>query len=101
MKKDNYIIMLSTFLQGIALSTQFYFATIKAGLLINPIISTLMMGIYFATSSIMNVLVGKLSDKLQKRKIFGIIGSFMSGIVCMLYFFSTDVLSFYFDFGLY
>jgi len=95
MKKDNYVIMMSTFLQGVGLSLQFYFATIKAGKLINPIISTLMMGIYFATASIANILVGKMSDKLQKRKVFGIFGSFMTGIVCMLYFFTTDMYVFF------
>ncbi len=86
--------MLCTFLEGVGLSLQFYFATIKAGKLIDPIFSTLMMGVYFATASISSILIGKLSDKLQKRKIFGLIGSFATGITCMFYFFITDMVLF-------
>ncbi|MHA1784615.1 MAG: MFS transporter [Candidatus Helarchaeota archaeon] len=96
MKKDNYLIMISTFGSGIGLGLQFYFATIKAGSLINPILSTLMMGVYFATSSIFGIIVGKLSDHFRKRKIFGIFGNITSGIIFIQYFFVSDAFFFIF-----
>ena len=77
MKRDNKLIMVFTFCNGIGLSIQFYFATIKAGLLVDPIVSALMMGVYFGTSAIFSILFGKLSDHVKKRKIFGIIGSLL------------------------
>ena len=94
MKRDNFLIMLCTFCNGIGLGLQFYFATIKAGLLIDPILSALMMGVYFATSSIFSILFGKLSDHLKKRKIFGIIGTIFSGIIYIQYFYITDLVFF-------
>ena len=86
MKKDNYIIMLSTIGNGIAISAQFYFAVIKGGRLINPILSGLMMGIYFLTASVMAILFGKLSDRMKNRKLFGISGNLLTGFVCIFYF---------------
>ena len=96
MKRDNILIMICTFCNGIGLGLQFYFATIKAGLFLGPIVSALMMGVYFATSSVFSILFGKLSDHLKKRKIFGIIGTIFSGIVYMQYFFITDLVFFLF-----
>ncbi|NHI92844.1 MAG: MFS transporter [Candidatus Lokiarchaeota archaeon] len=94
MNRDNYLIMVSTFCHGIGLGLQIYFAIIRAGILINPILSALMMGVYFATASIASMIFGKLSDHVKKRKIFGILGNILCGVVYIQYFFITDMIFF-------
>ena len=97
MKKDNYMIMLSTLGNGIGVSAQFYFAVIKGGILINPILSGLMMGVYFLTGSIMAILFGKLSDRMKNRKLFGIAGNLLTGFISIFYFFVSDMFFFLFS----
>ncbi len=96
MKKDNYIIMLSTIGNGIGITAQIYFAVVKGGILINPILSGLMMGIFFLTGSLMSILFGKLSDRIKNRKIFGFTGNILTGITAILYFFVIDTFFFIF-----
>jgi MFS family permease len=94
MRKFSYIIIISVIFSNIGYTSQFYFASIKAGELFSPVISGLIYGIFFTMLAIFGIIIGKLSDYLKKRKIFAIIGNIVAGTIYLQYFYTNNIFFF-------
>ncbi|MBD3230125.1 MAG: MFS transporter [Candidatus Lokiarchaeota archaeon] len=94
MKKKSIFLLFSAVANNISYTCQFYFANIKAGELIDPIVSSLMTGIFFGTLAIFGLIIGKLSDHFRRRRIFGIIGCMITAIIYFQYYYSSTIFQF-------
>ncbi|MHA1300680.1 MAG: MFS transporter [Candidatus Helarchaeota archaeon] len=93
MKKNSKLLLFAILLYSIGRVSIFIFAITKADRVADPILPTIMMAFYFAFSATFGMVFGKLSDKLKKRNIFNIIGTFSAAGLNFLYIFASDPFS--------